>query len=743
MLVCKKLTFEHVASYQKGELDIQAHPFVVVTGLNRDSVISKKQNNGAGKSLLFSMIPKLLYEQTPLAKQKSRTKDGFISLELDIGQTSYTFTQKPKGYTILQDNEDLHVRPLAAQRQKIAELVPLTQEEWYSYVYLQSQKPSDFQHGSPVSRMAYLTSVWKLDDYDTMRRVIEKRLDDFKMEAAEVNVLNNQLTRLSEKLEHNGWTAADEERLARLDARIEKAEKVLARKQRAREQYSADMQQWKTKLSLKKRIEESAVPYDREQLKKLYKEAKAFEQYEGKLQDYKVGVKKIRTQIADLKKLNPDIVSSDLRELKEYIKTETKVVARMEKDQDTYEDLKRDLSNLDDHTDPDLRKFLSECNKLKVDPSQKIEKSIVQSNTLLEMESLLQHGGECPTCRQSIDVPTLKAQITSARKQKNRMVSFRRALYNRTEKKRLTEALDRLAFDEREFYARSKKLKNAVTKYETGQECMEARVRIEDLSARLTEMVEPAPVDQPEYTTDQLLDMDEKLASHNALLEQYERLKDVRKPSEVDAGDDSVYKKLFADKVKLTGRKTEFDMLNEQHTSLTEEISSHKDLQDQIRIHKALAKAYSPRGLKLYALRNVCLMLEQQYNRYRHLIFAEPFVFRVEAKDDGIHVLVERKNGPPTDVRELSGAESDSYRLLHFLTGLVLAQKDRRVNFAVLDEPDSHMDAATAQLFADQYIPFLRTVCPHIFLITQKYATIHEDCVTVCVEKHKGVSQLK
>jgi DNA repair exonuclease SbcCD ATPase subunit len=142
-------------------------------------------------------------------------------------------------------------------------------------------------------------------------------------------------------------------------------------------------------------------------------------------------------------------------------------------------------------------------------------------------------------------------------------------------------------------------------------------------------------------------------------------------------------------------------------------------------------------------MHQIVYQLEQHYNRFANLIFAEPFKFNVVAKDDGVHIIVDRGNGNVSDVRELSGAESDSFRLLHFLACVIMAKADRRVNIAILDEPDAHMDETTITLFADRYIPFLRTLVPHVFLITQKGKHVHSDCSYVTVEKHKGVSRVK
>ena len=99
----------------------------------------------------------------------------------------------------------MYKRQQATQKAKVAEIIPLTEDEWYSYVYLQSQKSLGFQQSTPRVRMTYITDVWRLDEYDIMRKHFEKEVDGVKMAQNEYDVHVSTSVQLSSALKKNGW----------------------------------------------------------------------------------------------------------------------------------------------------------------------------------------------------------------------------------------------------------------------------------------------------------------------------------------------------------------------------------------------------------------------------------------------------------------------------------------------------------------------------------------------------------
>src|SRR6185437_12892439 len=121
------------------------------------------------------------------------------------------------------------------------------------------------------------------------------------------------------------------------------------------------------------------------------------------------------------------------------------------------------------------------------------------------------------------------------------------------------------------------------------------------------------------------------------------------------------YVTAFRMQTEFSSKKASYDLLNENREETMKHLDELQPLIKKIGRYRLLAKAYGPAGLKLNATNDILFQLEQIYNQYRHLIFAEPFKFKVIAKSDGVHVIVVRGKGNDSDVRQLSGAESDSF----------------------------------------------------------------------------------
>ncbi len=135
-------------------------------------------------------------------------------------------------------------------------------------------------------------------------------------------------------------------------------------------------------------------------------------------------------------------------------------------------------------------------------------------------------------------------------------------------------------------------------------------------------------------------------------------------------------------------------------------------------ILEALVNAYGPKGLKIRAIKNICSMLEANFNVYSQYIYNEDFKFKITVEPTGILVDVDRGRDFVSDVRMLSGAESDCFKLMFLTSLLPLMPSERRTNLLILDEPDSHMDPVVREKFIHDFLPQLQTVVPHIIVIT-------------------------
>jgi DNA repair exonuclease SbcCD ATPase subunit len=756
--------FGGIVSYKKGEFDFTNNcGLTTVSGHNRDSQISKDQNNGAGKSLLFSMLPNVRFEQMPLAdtKKKNRihSKGSFIEFDVNNLGHKWTIRQQAGGYQIWRDGEDLKVRGQSSQRAQIEEIIPITQDEWYSYVHLQSQKRLEFLYGTPRARMTYISEVWRLDQFDVLRRFFEKKIDEVKVAQNKSDAFSHQLMNINDALNKNGWNKQLEKELNEANEIVKTQSKKVTKLQTQRQELKSLSKQVEFYTTTRDKLKklQGKIRFDKPTLKEQYQLHEALEKFEEDNAEYDRRCKKLVKKLDELgdggdsKTLKKRI--KEIRKELEGLETEDK---RLEKVRDKHDAAVRELENLDDHVDPDLRKYLTQCNKEKVDPMEALKEEYSTAKTTMKLADLLHDhdDGACPTCMQKINLKDLEKTIANAKKRKGKAHSMIHALELRITKQDNTDIIKALKFDERSFYAARKKIKALRAELEKLEDQIENSVRFDEITGQMADLKKPKrPKQEPIISVEKIeqqVEMIDEARRLKARLSEFDEAPEddniLKRLAEVEAKLEKVekkYSKAHKVTVRYSSLRAEWKLLKKQREEASVKVEEFKPLIKKMQRFKVLVKAYSNKGLKLHAMHEIVYGLEQNYNKYAQLIFAENFKFKVEAKEDGVHIIVDRGQGNVSDVRSLSGAESDSFRLLHFLACVIMAKDARRVNLAILDEPDAHMDDATTSLFVERYIPFLRKLVPQVFIITQKGKHLHPNCSYVTVEKHKGVSNVR
>jgi len=752
--------FENVVSYKSGQYDYtNNNGLTVVSGHNKDSLISNQQNNGAGKSLLFSMLPNVVFESTPLAQTKERKailqKGSRIAITIRNRGHEWKLIQEPSRYIIERDGVDLEVRGLAGQRKKISEVFPLSESEWYSYVYLQSQKPCEFQQATARARLSYITEVWRLDQYDLMRKYFEKKVDEVKRAQAEFDVHQTSLTEINKDLQKNGWNRKEQVKLNAANKVVKSLSGKVKKLQAEAQELRALLKnvEFYAELVAKRDKIKSCVKFDKAALKSEYALLDKWTRYEEDMESYAATSKKLKIKIEEC---GGDSVSPKaIKKLRDSLNENVEKEAKLSRVRDRHDEAVRELENLDDHTDPNLRSFLSQHKKAGTDPMRAIEEEMAQVKSILSLSSVLEDcdDGKCPTCQQNVNVKQIAKAVEQARKRRGKLHSLKHAYELSTARRKWKGIIEELAFNERDYYALRKQIKKDKASLDDMMERLEMATRVEGYKEQLSQLKKPkAPKEKATLTYDQIEEQAElirKLASVEDRLSEFSevpqddglRLK-LRKVKRKLDKLESEYTSEFRVSTELNTRKAQFEILTQKGEEIGQKLDKLRPLIDKLNLYKMLVKAYSSKGLKLNAVNNILYQIEQNYNRYAPLIFAERFKFKVDATEAGVRVMVDRGNGNVSDVRQLSGAESDCFRLLHFLTCLIMAPDERRTNIAVLDEPDSHMDDATATLFAERYIPFMRKLVPHTFLISQKGKHKYSDCSYLTVQKHKGVSKI-
>jgi DNA repair exonuclease SbcCD ATPase subunit len=766
MIELTDVELSNVVYFKKAKLDITRHPFVVITGHNKDSRISTETSNGAGKSLLFSSVPNLRYEQTPLASQKSK-KDMLSSSASSItlglkgnDGKSYKITQTASKFVIERDGTDIQARTINIQKAELERIFPISEEEFYSYIYLQSQRPLAFQIDKPAARLHYITSVFRLDVYDQLKKFFTRKLGEIKNKQVEFDVLNNQLIKINSLLERLDWSKEKAEEL-------EAAQSVIKSLSGDAKKLQTKIERLKAALAVSER--HAKLTKQRKALKpKLdLKSAKAELELHELVSDYKSEYKtyiaqreQLTTQIAEIGETKPvEKLEKQIKKLNDHQAGEEASLTMLHEARQFYKQIMREVEEATAAVKETGAKLKNVDVIVTLGPKG-YEDEIAKYSAVLQLESIVDDcaDGECPTCQQSVNIQKFKKQIAEAKeavkKAKQGIKKYRacKELFDLQHKAKKHE------FDEKaeqEFLDRRLAYKATEDKLEKLQEQLHSARQLAKLNARLDELTKPKkPKKEPKYPKKQLLEIleqhseikriDSVLAS---LEEQHGTIDPVELSNSLEEAEKR-YAKIERKYVKaqdtcssLGSKASEYKVLRRERKDAIESLKALEPIIAQRGLFKSLEKAYG-KELKVYAANQVLAQIEQNLNRYSNLIFAEPFKFAVHADDKGVHCVVDRGNGKKSDVRLLSGAESDCFRLLFFYVMLIMVDDTRRTNFAVLDEPDSHMDDTTRSLFIERFIPALRTLVPHVFLITPLSKHAYSECAYVTVVKHKGVSKL-
>ena len=205
MLTFKSLTLKNVVYFNHAKLDLDKPGLTVITGLNENAGSLGLRRNGAGKSLLVSGLAHLNHRSPighPVREEKFSLLDKpSSSLEWDIEDSENNEwlirkyrSGKSVRYAVIKNGEELNPRTILDAENLIRELLPLTEEQFHSTVYLDSRRSSTLLHGTPVQRQTYISDLLNLTGYAEMRSWFSTQLGTFKDLNSRKAALEDQLT---------------------------------------------------------------------------------------------------------------------------------------------------------------------------------------------------------------------------------------------------------------------------------------------------------------------------------------------------------------------------------------------------------------------------------------------------------------------------------------------------------------------------------------------------------------------
>lgn len=766
MYELKSIRIANVSPFVEAHIPVTKNDgLVIITGDNRDARDKRNGlNNGSGKSMLFNTIANCRYGAPPTTNIKNSKKDMLHSKDSAIGMKFVTpdgkkveVVQGPKDWTISENGKDLHVHTNKNQMAKMEELFPITASEFYAYTYVSSLQNSEvhFQNAKPDARLKFITSVFHLDDYDRMKKYFSQQLGLIKEEQIKFDVLEGKLLGVSANLSridvgddtkkvHSKLTARMDNLQRQLhDIGIEHGDLLVK---------SVELKNKKKALAKLAELKDKIVNFDLKELKRLKQAAEEYGKYVSDLEAFEENHSKLK---AKLKELNAVGTVFDIPALEEEL-------VQLEK---TIEVLDSDLSAAHRHNKEHdkisntLQKIKSELKELGFDDIKGIkftkedEETLAVCKTTLQLKKLLDSdsGSHCPTCHQDVNLKQIAKSVKSAQEKIKKLRALSAASDLVAKYKEVKAQLsDKLPTSKLE-----SKLAKASSRSKQVRSLINTGHKVNSVMSSLESLRKPKKCEKTEKRPSYYEIQMHLVREHNALKSELgdtskdidkqlskveSKLKDV---TSVSKELQSKYAKLSEKKTKIDTMMGEYKILKRQQKEILGELEGVKPLLEKRDMFKALEKAWSSKGMKIDVANNIMSQLEDNLNKYSELLFPEPFLFKAYVNEKGVFCEVHRGKGKPTtDVRLMSGAESDAFKLLFLLSMLLIIEGNRRTNIVVLDEPDSHMDDVFRSLYARRFIPFLREVVPHIFIVTPKEYDIYEDAEVWKVVKKNGVSKL-
>lgn len=778
------LDLHNVVCFKKVSVDFTDN-LVYVRGLNLDSDPATPTGNGVGKTLLFSALANVVYQTTPLALKKKAKKDilrgkkssvGLIMRQEQDGH-EYEILQTSSGYKIYEDGKDIELRTIPLAEEFIRKLFPMSETKFYCTVYLSTQRPYPLQRDTDSNRLQHITDIFNLDQYSGIRDIISVRLRSIKDNELKLSVLEQHLVGIRKKIgELTAPVSASEYK--RMKSVYADYTRQIEEVQAKRFALTTSQRDLESLLTVEKTLDDLRAKYTFKKkpdamlalLKAQRKASLLWDRWQQLSRQAKKHIAQFDAKIEAI--TLPEVTAEDVAQLQ----------ADNEAKLREWDASISDLASVKKSYDKIHAECLSvgaEIEELGIDVSRvnrgrDYSAEIAVLNATLQLERLLdheEHGDktECPTCLSPIDVAAIKVAVAAAKKKLPRLKAYAEAVNLITKSEALHASLPE--FDAKRLSVLKKKRAKC---QEVVDDC-EDKLKLFSKHAELVEhrdavkLPEQPDADKPSYSVSEIDEYSDlcnsivdSLSSKDTILSNHPKLVKLRSAVDVEKTINSLIKESkILDKrlVELRDQQgsvstsiSQYEHYKNTHsvyateqTGLEEKIKKlSPDVADK-KLLEILMKAYGTKGLRATAADSVCQLLQTNLNHYRDLIFAEPFIFEVVASDTGVSILVDRNNGKAdsvSDVRNLSGAESNSFQLLCLISLLPLLPQSDRVNIVVLDEPTSHCDSVSRAIFNERFIPVLREVVPSTYIISPHLDDRCPDSVEWLVQKQNGISTL-
>ena len=792
MLYIDGLDLTNVVSFKEVSVDFK-EALTYIRGVNKDSDPVRPTGNGTGKSLFFSSIPNVWYSSTPLALRKKSRKDILARKGSSIGliyrpgddAPEYEIIQQGGGYKIFENGKDLEIPTIPKAEAFIKKIFPISEIDFYSRCYISTQRPYSLLRDSDSDRLQHIVDIARLDQYSLINKYFSVKASSIKDNEIRLSVLEQQQATLARKLKEASSSISKDE-YARCKKEYAELDKHIKKLQDQRYALLSRSQALEALLTVEKELDVLRAKYSfKEKPSSMLKTLKATKMSarewvlyeEGEAQVEKAR-KKLKAKMAELEAQLPEMGAKELAALLKQTRTKIESLTTTIEEQDAQKEKIEDLAT-------DVETYTQKLETLNVDTdavdlSQDYEGTLAEIRIRLKLESLLDHEdsthskGSCPTCQADIDFASIRKLVSQEKKNLSKyqaLSAAQRLLKAVMPAKKELKSL-RTSFDESGFASNKKVLKKLVSSCEVYTEHLAVYKQLASYTEQYEELELPEKPTSAKpnlslsdieagielcHEIEKHLSAKATLIESNADFDTFRSVKAVKREvaivEENIAQLDKQVRSKESNQADIASKITSYEhylntvkVYKEESASVEAEIAKLKPVVADKKLITILTKAYGTKGLRSYAANSFCNLLQTNLNHYRDLIFAEPFEFSVEASDTGVSILVDRNNGKTdavSDVRHLSGAESECFALLCAASLVTLTPDSRKLNMMVLDEPTSHLHPVTKDLFTTRFLPFLRDLVPTIFVIDNTEDAVLENSQQWTIIKSKGVSKLQ
>lgn len=706
-----------------------------VYGLNKTNAKNSRNGNAAGKSFLFSQLNEIFYDNPIVGEKQDRVKEGKRFVTFHSQDRKIQVVKQGNKIKGKVDGKLKKFRTIALAKEWLAEAYPLTEEEFGTYVYLDSRVPHPLVMGNSTQRRQFFTSFFGLDKIDTERQLFQAELSklskiraSYKELKAEYDNSKTDLLHKSEIEEITGKVSDLEEQLEKknkLSSKLQEAKRVIQFYDNAKQQIKA-LKQIVDNLDygdVQNKIKD--IERDLEENEDKLEQARQYERFIADSAEYEEAIAKLKpSELSLLEKYGDRVLEVCAKSNQVYASSFAK-----------YEELKQERAQ--------YKHELKKLNLDKVDKPDFSEGEVRVNLTAIRHQ--LEHAekfdkGVCSTCGQEVTVKDRSKLQKIEKRLEAQLEKIEEYQEYKEAKKKAADYKDKIASIDEELAELNEVL-------EKNEKKSKAYFKIKELpnkpkkfkGLKLESKVMKRMVDEDR----EKLQLLEFCMPHMETISAYFELPKKIKQKAADSSLDEEIQEINNELSRLKGTIEAQRVIHQRAKRIKERLLEMKEqLKDEPDL-KFLVDAYS-KSLKKLAIKSIANRLMATVNKYAKVVFPEDYSFSFQWESSQLSLIVHRRYGKKikaSDVRKLSGAESKLFTVVLVLALMTFVPHHKRSNVLILDEPTATFSKETTEAFKE-LLPVVNQVIPSIIIITPKSEDRFENALNYTVIKEKGQSTI-